>query len=179
MAEVEIRPAVSSDISALEKFDHTSETTHVWRVDGSITKERIANELNEVRLPRVLRLNYPRRAEPLKDTWTRHLLFLIASCEGNLAGYLTLDEDIDKLSAVVHDLVVDTPFRRQGIATALIFSAQDWVRRRGMTRLVLEVPAKNHAMVEFARKLRFGYAGMIDNYYQNGDMALFYMSALK
>lgn len=179
MAEVEIRPAVSSDISALEKFDHTSETTQVWRVDGSITKERIATELNEVKLPRVLRLSYPRRGEPLKDTWTRHLLFLIASCEGNPAGYLTLDEDIDKLSAAVHDLVVNLPFRRQGIATALIITAQDWVKRRGMTRLVLEVPAKNHAMVELATKLRFGYTGMIDNFYHNGDMALFYMSALK
>ncbi|HNR01811.1 MAG TPA: GNAT family N-acetyltransferase [Anaerolineaceae bacterium] len=179
MAEVEIRPAVSSDISALEKFDHTSETTHVWRVDSSVTRDRIAAELNEVKLPRVLRLSYPRRAESLKDTWTRHLLFLVARCEGNLVGYLTLDEDSDKQSAMVCDLVVNAPMRRQGIATALIFAAQDWVKRRGMTRLVLEMPAKNHAMIELARKLRFGYAGMVDNYYMNGDMALFYMSTLK
>jgi len=179
MAEVEIRPAVSSDISTLEKFDHTIETTHVWRVDGSTTKDRIAIELNEVKLPRVLRLNYPRRAELLRNTWTRHLLFLIASCEGSLAGYLTLDEDNDKMFAIVHDLVVNTPFRRQGIASALVFSAKDWVKKRGMTRMLLEIPAKNHAMVELARKLRFSHAGQVDNFYQNGDMVLFYLSGLK
>ncbi len=179
MAEVEIRPAVSSDIAALEKFDHTSETTHVWRVDGSVSKEHISTELIEIRLPRVLRLNYPRRAESLKDTWTRHLLFLVARCEGNLVGYLTLDEDNDRLSAVVRDLVVTAPMRRQGIATALILAAQDWVKKRGMTRFVLELPAKNHATIELARKLRFGYAGMMDNYYANGEMALFYVVVLK
>lgn len=179
MAELEIRPAVSSDIAVLEKFDHTIETTHVWRVDSSITKERIATELNEIRLPRVLRLNYPRRAEPLKDTWTRHLLFLVARCEGNLVGYLILDEDNDRLAAIVHDVVVTQPMRRQGIATALILAAQDWVKRRGMTRFVLEIPAKNHAMVELARRMRFIYTGMMDNYYANNEMALFFVSLLK
>lgn len=179
MAEVEIRPAVSSDIAALEKFDHTSETTHVWRVDGSVTKDHIATELVEIRLPRVLRLSYPRRAESLKDTWTRHLLFLVARCEGNLVGYLTLDEDNDRLSAVVHDLVVTSTMRRQGIATALILAAQDWVKRRGMTRFVLELPAKNHAMIELARKLHHTYAGLMDNYFANGDMALFFIKSLK
>jgi len=179
MAEVEIRPAVSSDITILEKFDHTIETTHVWQVESSITKEHINIQLGEVRLPRLLRLNYPRRAESLKDTWTHHLLFLVARCDGDLVGYLILDDNSDLLSAVVRDLVVSMPMRRQGIATALILAAQDWVKRRGMTRLVIELPAKNHAMIELARKLRFVYAGMIDNYYANRDMAFFFVNQLK
>lgn len=179
MAEVEIRPAVASDITVLEKFDHTCETTHVWRMDNNITRDQIVVDLNEIRLPRVLKLNYPRRAASLRDTWTRHLLFLVARSEGNLVGYLTLDENGDLLSAVIHDLVVATSMRRQGIATSLIIAAQDWVKRRGMTRFILEIPAKNHSMIELARKLRFTYSGMIDNYYANGEMALFYMSVLK
>lgn len=179
MAEVEIRPAVSSDIPVLEKFDHTIETTHVWQVDNTLTKEHISIQMSEVRLPRILRLNYPRRAESLKDTWTHHLLFLVARCDGNLVGYLILDENRDLLSAVVHDLVVTMPMRRQGIATALILAAQDWVKKRGMTRLVIELPAKNHAMIELARKLRFVFAGAIDNFYANRDMAFFFVNQLK
>ena len=179
MAEIEIRPAVSSDISALEKLDHSCETTHVWRIESNVTKENINTYLNKARLPRVLRLSYPRRAVSLKDSWTRHLLFLIARCDNEMVGYLTLDANIDELSAVVRDLVVSAPMRRQGIATALVLAAEDWVKKQGITRLVIEAPAKNHAYNEFATKLRFTYAGMIDNYYANYEMALFYVSNLQ
>ena len=179
MAEIEIRPAVASDIVILEKIDHSSETTHVWRIDSNVTSENMSMHSNKARLPRALKLSYPRRNDSLRDTWTHHLLFLIARCGNELVGYLTLDANSDLLSAVVRDLVVSVPMRRQGIGSALVLSAQDWVKKRGMTRLVLEVPAKNHAYNEFARKLRFNYSGLMDNYYANHEMVLFYLNILK
>ena len=178
MAEIEIRPAVSTDIAVLEGLDHTCETTHVWQINNQTTKDHIFYDLREVRLPRVLRLNYPRRADSLKDSWTQHSLFLVARCDGNLVGYLILDEKPDLKSALIRDIVVDLPSRRQGIATALILAAKDWLRKLGVTRLVLEVPAKNHPTIELLRKLRFSFSGLADNYYANNEIAFFYVHLL-
>lgn len=179
MAEVEIRPAVSTDIQVLEGFDHTCETTHVWQLESSLAQDHYSIDLKEIRLPRVLRLNYPRRSETLKDSWNQHTLFLVARCEDNLVGYLILDENPDLRSAVIRDLVVDVPMRHQGIATALILAAQEWIKRRGITRLVLEVPAKNHAMIKLARKLRFEFSGLVDNYFANRDIVFYFVHLLK
>lgn len=179
MAEIEIRPAVSTDINVLENLDHSCETTHVWQISNQIMRDHLVFDLKEVRLPRVLKLAYPRRAESLKDSWTLHTLFLVARSEGNLVGYLILDGNPDLESGVIRDVVVDLPMRRQGIATALILAAQDWLKKQDATRLVLEVPAKNHPMIELMRKLRFDFSGLVDNYYANQDIAFFYVHLLK
>lgn len=179
MAEIEIRPAISNDIAVLEGFDHSCETTHVWQLTNIINKDHINVDLKEIRLPRVLHLAYPRREESLKDTWTKHTLFLVARCEDNLVGYLILDENVDQESAVIRDVVVTPLLRRQGIATTLLFAAQDWLKKRGTTRLILEIPAKNHPMIALVRKLRFEFSGMADRYYANHDMAFFFVSLLK
>lgn len=179
MAEIEIRPAISNDIAVLESFDHTCDTTHVWQLNNNISKDHINVDLKEVRLPRVLHLAYPRRAESIKDTWTQHTLFLVARCEENLVGYLILDENVDQESAVIRDVVVTPHMRRQGIATTLIFAAQDWLKKRGITRLIMEIPAKNHPTIELVRKLRFEFSGLADRYYANHDMAFFFVNLLK
>ena len=115
MAEIEIRPAVSTDINVLESLDHNCETTHVWQISNQVTREHLVFDLKEVRLPRVLNLAYPRRAESLKDSWTLHTLFLVARSEGNLVGYLILDGNPDLESAVIRDVVVDLPIDRKSV----------------------------------------------------------------
>jgi GNAT superfamily N-acetyltransferase len=179
MAEVEIRQAISIDILELVKFDHGCETTHVWQLDSNINDIQIETFLREIKLPRSLHLAYPRRPELILDTWTRHTLFLVAICNGKISGYLILDQRQDLKSAMVSDLVVNTPMRRQGIATALIFAAQEWAKKQNMTRFMLEVPAKAHPYQELARKLNFENNGYIDNFYSNQDIAMFFVKPLK
>lgn len=179
MAEVAIRQAISSDIPNLVKFDHSCETTHVWQLSSTTNDFHVDIQLRELKLPRPLRLAYPRRPELLMDTWTRHSLFLIAAIEGKLAGYLILDKREDLKSAVASDLVVDSPFRRQGIASALVISAQEWLKKQDATRFVLEIPAKNHPGVALAQKLKFENNGFIDHYYSNQDILLTFVSFLK
>ena len=179
MAEIEIRPAISNDIAALESFDTSCETTHVWQIDSHLSKDHITFELKEARLPRILRLPYPPRMESLKDSWTRHSLFLVARCEEQLVGYLILDDRQDLAAALISDIVVNAAMRRQGIASALILAAQEWLKSKGVVRLMIEVPAKNHPMIELLRKLRFEFCGLADGYYPNHDMAFFYVHALK
>ncbi len=179
MAEVKIRQAVSTDILELVKLDHGCETSHVWQLNSNAGTDQIETQLREIKLPRALHLAYPRRPENLLDTWTRHTLFLVAVCDGNLTGYLILDRHQDLQSAVVSDLVVTPLMRRQGIATALLIAAQEWVKKQGITRFMLEVPAKAHPCIELARKLHFENNGYIDRYYSNQDIAMFFVNLLK
>lgn len=179
MAEIEIRPAISSDIPELLKFDHSCETTHVWQMNSGYANNQLEIHLSEIRLPRILRLMYPKKTAGMVDTWTKHTLFLVARSEERLVGYLVLDEDAEQQSAIVHDLVVDTPVRRQGIGSALVLASQEWLKKRGATRFFLEVPAKNHAGIELANKLHFEFSGYNDNHYNNRDIALYFVNILK
>lgn len=53
----------------------------------------------------------------------------------------------------IHDLVVDGPERRLGIATALLEAAIDWLRARGMPRVMLWTADPNDAAQHlFARQ---------------------------
>jgi len=179
MAEVKIRQAISTDILELVKLDHSYETTHVWQLNSNAGTDQIETQLREIKLPRSLHMAYPRRPELLMDTWTRHTLVLVAVCDGKIPGYLILDQRSDLQSAVVSDLVVAPHMRRQGIATALLVSAQEWVKKQGMTRFMLEIPAKAHPCIELARKLYFENNGYIDRYYSNHDIAMFFVNILK
>lgn len=179
MAEVAIRQAISSDITELVNFDHSCETTHVWQLSSTVSDYQMEIQLREIKLPRSLRLAYPRHPENLKDTWTKHTLFLVAAVEGKLAGYLILDRRDDLKSATVSDLVVNTPFRRQGIASALVISAQEWLKKQDVTRFILEIPAKNHPGIALAQKLNFENNGFIDHYYSNQDILLTFVNFLK
>ncbi|MCX6054024.1 MAG: GNAT family N-acetyltransferase [Chloroflexi bacterium] len=179
MAAIEIRPANSSDVNRIMKFEHASDTTHVWQMDTSLDQGQIEVRFREIRLPRSLRLDYPKNPERMADSWTQHDLFLVARMNEQLVGYLILDLTHDQHNGRVSDLVVDEAFRRQGIATALLISTQDWLRSRGIYRIGLEMQAKNHSAIALARKMRYDFNGFADCYFANQDMAVFFNANLK
>jgi ribosomal protein S18 acetylase RimI-like enzyme len=178
MAEIEIRPAVSSDISSLALLDHSCETTHVWQMDNTNEQSQIEIRFREMRLPRTLRLEYPKTLGVLADTWTHHSLFLVARMNDKLVGYLILDISFETSIGRITDLVVDGSVRRQRIATGLLVSTRDWLKTRGINRMMIEVQAKNHPAIAMARKFKMDFCGYIDNYYSNHDIAFFYASII-
>jgi ribosomal protein S18 acetylase RimI-like enzyme len=178
MPEIEIRPAISSDLPALIKLEHFVETTHVWQMDVNSDLEQIEIRFREIRLPRAVRLDYPRNAEDLADIWTRKHLFLSAIHQGQPIAYLAIEIE-QTHTAKVTDLVVSEKYRRQGIATAMLISAKDWAKQRGLKRLVLEMQAKNHAAIQLARKLGYEYCGFCDDYFANHDIGVFFLAFTK
>jgi ribosomal protein S18 acetylase RimI-like enzyme len=179
MAEIEIRPAVSSDISILTHLNHSCETTHVWQMDNSNDLGQIEIRFKEMRLPRSLQLEYPKKLDTMADTWTQHSLFLVARLQDKLVGYLILDISIETNVGRITDLVVDASARRQKIATGLLVSARDWLKSRGIRRVIIEMQAKNHPAIAMARKMKMDFCGFIDSYYANRDIAVFYTSVIK
>ena len=113
----------------------------------------------------LMRLHYDfdrrRFLEPLADAPEGYAWFLgtqlreadvrvtVADDTGRIQGYayvaieprswqMLLDE-----AGVIHDVIVDPPFRGRGVATALIEDAFAWFRSRGIERVVLHTAQAN------------------------------------
>ncbi|MGA9531148.1 MAG: GNAT family N-acetyltransferase [Anaerolineales bacterium] len=173
-----IRPAISSDISGLVQLDHGYSTDHVWQMAYQNDGGRVSAQFQEVRLPRPMRVRYPRDAELLIDHWTEKAVVLVAEDDDERSGYLTIENGTAPDSAWVTDLVVDLRSRRQGHASSLIRAARTWASERGYAILYLEMQSKNYPAIQFARKHSFIFSGYSDRYYPGGDIALFFVLPL-
>jgi ribosomal protein S18 acetylase RimI-like enzyme len=147
-------------------------------MDSNSDQAEIETRFREVRLPRAIRLDYPQNIQELADTWTRKNLFLVATLQSQAIAYLTIEIGTNKVARVT-DLVVGENYRKQGIATALILAASDWLKQRKTRRILLEMQAKNHAAIQLARKLGYEFCGYCDDYFANHDIAVFFMLNLK
>jgi len=76
--EPSIRPAVSSDIPGLLALEHNYSTDHVWQMGYHPLGEEVNIAFREVRLPRPMRVIYPRSQESLADEWTQAAILLVA-----------------------------------------------------------------------------------------------------
>ena len=173
MAEIEIRPAISTDIPELMRFDHTIVTSHIWQMETMKEDKEMTIHFLETRLPRPLTLAYPKNIEEMADTWTQHSLFLTARMDAKLVGYLIISIEKATRTAFIDDLVVDAGARNLGIASGLILSIRNSLRNQGIRRLTLAVPVRNQAAISLAKKMKMEFCGYIDHYFINQDTALF------
>lgn len=179
MAEIEIRPAISTDIPELIALDHTIITSQIWQIESFRDEKEMTIRLLKSRLPRSLTLPYPKSIENMADTWTDHGLFLTARLSSKLVGYLILSVDHDLRTAQITDLVVDESVRNQGIASGLILSIRSFLRNNGIRKLMIAAPARNQAVIGLARKLQMNFCGYIDHYFATQEAALFFSMVIK
>jgi ribosomal protein S18 acetylase RimI-like enzyme len=169
-----VRQAISSDIPDLVKLDHDYSSDHVWQMSLNRGPDEVGVVFREVRLPRPMRVVYPRDPQRLPDEWTRLAGLLVAESGEARLGYLALALGPAAGAGWVTDLVVGTLHRRQGVGTQLLTHAREWCRQRRLHSLFLEMQSKNFPAVALARKLGFSYAGYSDRYYVDQDIALFF-----
>ncbi|MFL7813967.1 MAG: GNAT family N-acetyltransferase [Anaerolineales bacterium] len=176
MAEINIRPAISTDIPKLIALDHDFATGHVWQMTLDLTEIQTQVSFREVKLPRDVHVNYPRSIRKLADDWTKRDLLLLAE-EGEIVrGYISLQLGLAPASAWVEDLVVDRLQRRKGIGSALVLAAQDWCGRKRLHRITLEMQPKNYPAIQFANHLGFEFSGYNDQFYHDQEIAIFFSS---
>ena len=65
------------------------------------------------------------------------------------------------------ELIVERPYRRRGIAEALVNTLCDALKERGSVSLTLEVRASNEPAKALYEKLGFEQVGRRPNYYRN------------
>jgi len=176
---MEIRHAVSTDIASLMAMDHSYQTDHVWQMALSPSPTETTIAFREVRLPRLMRVDYPRDPSRLADEWTNSSEILIATSEQTTLGYLIIESGTAPETGWVTDLVTDAPHRREGVASRLVASARQWCREQGLSRLTLEMQSKNYPSLRLARKLGFVLSGYHDRYYPDEEIALFFTLNLR
>ena len=179
MPEIEIRPASSTDIPELVSLDHNYTTDYVWQMEVQQTQDGLVGvQFREVRLPRSVRVEYPRRPQHLMDDWHNRSGLLVAIMQGERVGYIGLSLGLAPLTAWACDLVVKRRVRRQGIGSALVIAACEWGEVHQCRNLILEMQPKNYPAIKMARKLGFEMCGYNDRYYANHDIGLFFAKSL-
>jgi ribosomal protein S18 acetylase RimI-like enzyme len=178
MPEIQIRPAVATDLTILMKIDHSCTSDYVWQMDTALTEGQVGATFREIRLPRSVMVTYPRQVETLADEWSRRAGILVAGTGSGLGGYLRLSDQVVPKVSWIMDLAVEPRLRRSGVASTLVLAAQKWAKERGDRQIVMEMTSKNCAAIRLAQKLGFEFCGYNDHYYQTQDIALFFGRAL-
>ena len=180
MPKIEIRPAVAADIPFLIKLEHNFSTDHVWQMVFQPEHEldQINVSFHKVRLPRSVRVDYPRPARSLTEDWTHLSALLVALLEDQPIGFAGLIMDRTTKATWVTDLVVDKPLRRQGIASALLLAAAEWAANMDSCVLVLEMQPKNHPAIQLAYKLGFEFCGYNDLFYPDNEIGIFFRKSI-
>ncbi len=179
MPQIEIRPAQAGDIPLLVDIEHDFHSQYVWQIDVYNEDSHLSVSFREVRLPRAVKVGYPRRPDLLLEDWNRRSAVLVGVFEGEPVGYISLSEGLAPTTTWVTDLAVATNARRQGIASGLILAGQDWAAQHKNRRIMLEIQSKNFPAIRMAQKMGFEFCGYNDHYYTNQDIALFFAHYLR
>lgn len=128
----------------------------------------------EIRLPRPMRVTYPRDASRLAEEWNQRAALLVAEADHGLSGYISLIVGPAPDAAWITDLAVSLPHRRQGVASRLLGAARSWSQEQHLARMYIEMQSKNYPAICLVRKLGFVFSGYSDGYYPDQDIALFF-----
>ncbi|MBN2547739.1 MAG: GNAT family N-acetyltransferase [Anaerolineales bacterium] len=185
MPQIEIRPAIASDIPALIALDHHYTSEHVWQMEihqgrenSGIVEQAYTITFRQVRLPRAVRVEYPRSPRLLESTWTMRSGLLVALMEKKPVGYVSMTLHQAPLTTWVTDLAVERQLRRKGIGSALLLAALEWAGNMDSRHVVLEMQPKNYPAIQMALKLGFDLCGYNDRYYANHEIAILFGKSL-
>jgi GNAT superfamily N-acetyltransferase len=186
-----IRSAVLGDLNACLALDANSQTDHVWQMDARQDGEGRTIHFHPVRLPRVMRVAYPRPRDDLLSCWETGAMVLVATDRraeesvpareapeaedvARIFGYCQLDPAPWQQAVWISHLIVDRPFRRHGIGTAMITAAKRWATQQGLKWLMCGVQTKNYPGISFCEKQGLSFCGFNDRFFVNRDIAVFF-----
>ncbi len=179
MPQVQVRQAAQVDLPHLVDLDHGYSTEFVWQMDVRSDSSQTAATFRTVRLPRSMRVAFPRNAQNLINAWNRRVCFLVAEEAGGVHGYLNLTLSSVPETGWIADFGVERRLRRTGVGSVLFAAALQWARDNQLQRVVLETQSKNYPAICFAQKHGLTFCGYNDRYYPNQDVAVFFGASLK
>ena len=174
-----VRLAELADLNACYELDGSYTTNYVWQMQAREHERSVEVRFDAVRLPRSMKVAYPRHPDELLPNWRQGECFLVAAeAEGQPIALLDMTVQAWHGVGWIRNLIVHRGFRRQGIATALLHAARHWALDNELIKLTLETQTKNYPAISFAQKHRFAFCGYNDRYYSNGDIAVFFSLSL-
>lgn len=174
-----VRSAMPSDYDICMTLDHSVSTEQVWQMILEDREGMFGATFRAARLPRSMKVLYPRNGDALWQSWQLHAAFLVAEWEKMVVGYVNVREELSQETAWVADLAVDRSHRLRGIGTALLTGVRKWAIERKLRRLIVETQTKNYPAICFLQKRGLALCGFNDLYYPNQDIALFFGQTLR
>jgi len=174
MPKIEVRSAIMDDVPSLMALDHSFHTDHVWQMDLALEDRYASVTFQESKLPRSVRVEYPRGLQRLADINHPYLSTLVACLDYRPVAYIRASYFEFPSAAWITDLAVQPEHRRKGIATALIRAMEQWCYQRKLHRITADMQLKNVPAIHCVKKLGYTYCGYNDHYYENQDIALFF-----
>ncbi|MGB9641170.1 MAG: GNAT family N-acetyltransferase [Anaerolineales bacterium] len=179
MPKIDVRPSVAADLDQILAIEAHYTTQYAWQIELQKDEDGLITAFfRQNRLPRSIRVEYPRTKEIMIADWSRCDGILVGLMEENIIGYIVLSLQKAPQTSWVTDLVVHRRVRRQGVGGVLLLAAQDWSRTKGANRMVLEMQSKNYPAIQMAKKFGFDFCGFQDLYYHNRDLALFFCRSI-
>lgn len=170
-----VRQAQLVDLNACCDMDKSYVTEHVWQMRSHETERSVEVRFDTVRLPRPMKVDYPRRSDEILPNWRQEECFLVAADDQDRAiGFLDMTVQAWHDVGWMRNLVVERLHRRQGVATDLLRTARQWALDNGLRKIMTEAQTKNYPAIRFVQKHGFVYCGYNDRYYANGDIAVFF-----
>ncbi len=174
-----IRDALESDIPSCMALDHTYETDQVWQM--TVAQEngwRIAFQTE--RRPRFEAV-YPVDQRRLTLSLPTNYGFFVAATResADIFGYLTMRYEPIHRIAWVQDIVVGREFRRERLGSRLVKVARQWAAEQGAARLMVETQTRNYPAISFCTATGFTFCGYNDRYFENQDIAVFFVQLLR
>lgn len=179
VSQFTVRDATEEDLAACLQLDLSYETEYVWQMDVRDEAGAIAVNFRTVRLPRPMRVVYPREQQALSSVWHKHECFLIAETSGVVRGYLIMRVDTGPGTGWITDIAVGRAWRRQKLASALLAEAYNRAHEDHLRRLTVETQTKNYPGICFCQRHGLNFSGFNDRYYPNQDIALFFGQSVR
>lgn len=174
-----VRPAEPEDLVPCRALDHSGTTDRVWQMENRLEGAMPAVSFRTVRLPREIRVDYPRQGKDLLTGWMDRDGFLVLEADGQVSGYVALTERPENGLVWIGDLVVEPSKRRRGIGTTLLKAAAHWGQNHELSRLMVEVHTKNYPAIAFCYACGLTLSGYNEHYWPNDDIALFFTGKLR
>jgi ribosomal protein S18 acetylase RimI-like enzyme len=172
---MQIHAAELADLNQCYQLNMSYTTDYVWQMQTRENGRTIDVRFDTVRLPRPMRVDYPRSPDELAWHWQQDGCFLVArNLQDEVVGFLDAWPRPWQNLLWITNLVIDGAYRRQGFGSRLLKSARRWATERDLAQLMLEIQTKNHPAISFAQKHGFQFCGYNERYYPNGDIALFF-----
>lgn len=170
-----VRAAEDDDLHLCAALGATYTTRKAWQltIDGDAGRAGpLQFALQQVRLPRTLTLTSPSAMVPLRATWDRQDLILVAQDGETVCGYLCLQLAHDQGQYLISRLLVDAPARGKGAGTALLENAYSWAVAQRSTRLLAHTPLRNTPASTFFQRCGFRICGVSEHFYPTREDAL-------
>jgi len=174
-----IRQANKEDLAKCLAIDPSYITDRVWQLMEQARSDETTLTFRLARLPRPLRVEYPRTLQDLGTSLDKGECLLVAEEDGRVGGFIDLVIAPWHETAWLRHLVVVEPLRRHGIGARLLRAALSWGEDSGLCTIMAECQTKNYPAIALYQKNGFLFCGYNDRYYTNKDIALFFAHALR